>query len=137
MKPQDVPILGWDEALALSYDEVSEERVVGRLTIRPELLDGSGVLHRGAVSSAVESVGSVAAAAWYAERGHVVGVANTTSHFRDVRSGAVTIVATPLDRQETRQLWALDVHDSQDELVAHAELAVANIPDAGRLAHRP
>jgi 1,4-dihydroxy-2-naphthoyl-CoA hydrolase len=137
MEPQDVPILGWDEVIGLTYDVVTDDRVAARFAVRPELLDSTGVLHRGAVSSAVESVGSVAAASWYGQRGHVVGVANSTSHFRQVRDGAVTVVATPVARQDARQLWAVDVLDSDDELVAHGELAVANIRDAGGLARRP
>lgn len=137
MEPQDVPVLGWDEAIGLSYEVVTDERVAAQLAVRPELLDSTGALHPGAISSAVESVGSVAAASWYGQRGHVVGVGNTTSHFRQVREGAVTVVATPVDRQDSRQLWAVDVHDSDDELVAHGELAVANIRDAGGLARRP
>ena len=68
-----------------------------------------------------------------ADRGNVVGVANHTNFIRAVREGTLTVVATPVQRGRTQQLWQVDVTDDADRLVARGEVRLANVPDAERL----
>jgi 1,4-dihydroxy-2-naphthoyl-CoA hydrolase len=76
----------------------------------------------------VETVGSVAGATWFGDRGQVVGTSNHTNFLRAVREGVLSAVATPIHRGRTQQLWTVDVHDEQQRLVAKGELRVANLP---------
>ena len=50
---------------------------------------------------------------WHMDRvpgGRTVGVSNATSFLRAVREGTLPIVATPLHRGRTLQLWQVDDH---------------------------
>ena len=118
---------GFDRLLGLTLTSVTQDEVVASFEVRPELLQPYGLLHGGVLCSVVETVGSVAGAAWFGDRGHVVGTSNHTNFLRAVREGTLTAVATPIHRGRTQQLWTVDVRDEQDRLVAKGELRVANL----------
>jgi 1,4-dihydroxy-2-naphthoyl-CoA hydrolase len=81
----------------------------------------------------VEHLASVGASTWFAGRGHVVGVSNSTNFIRAVRSGLLQVEATPLQRGRTQQLWQVFITDEQRRLVATGEVRLANIADAAAL----
>ena len=118
---------GFDRLLGLTLTSVTEDEVVATFEVRPELLQPYGLLHGGVLCSVVETVGSVAGATWFGDRGHVVGTSNHTNFLRAVREGVLTAVATPIHRGRTQQLWTVDVRDDQQRLVAKGELRVANL----------
>jgi 1,4-dihydroxy-2-naphthoyl-CoA hydrolase len=133
MDLSDVPYTGYDRVVGLRIDSLEQDRVRASFDVRDELRDSSGALHRGVISGAFESVASVAAAAWFSDRGHVVGVANSTSHFKSVREGRLEVLAVPVNRQAERQLWEVSLLNEAGELVAHSEVQLANIADAAVL----
>ncbi len=118
---------GFDMLLGLTITSASEDQVVASFEVRPELLQPYGLLHGGVLCSVVETVGSVAGATWFGDRGHVVGTSNHTNFLRAVREGILTATATPIHRGRTQQLWTVDVRDEQQRLVAKGELRVANL----------
>lgn len=118
---------GFDKHIGLTITSASEDEVVASFEVRPELLQPYGLLHGGVLCSVVETVGSVAGATWFGDRGHVVGTSNHTNFLRAVREGVLTAVATPIHRGRTQQLWSVDVRDEQSRLVAKGELRVANL----------
>ena len=132
MEPSDIPHVGLDARLGLRVTAVGPERVAAGFEVTPDLLDGGGSLHRGVVSAAVETAASVAAAAWYEDRGRVVGVSNTTSHFASTGAGHVDVVAEPVALLDVRQVWAVSVV-AGDVLLARGTVALANVPDGGWL----
>lgn len=68
------------------------------------------MLHRGVVSSIVETLASVGAGAWGAHLEPDVGVSNETSVFRDAHLGdVVTAIAEPVHRAADRQAWTVTV----------------------------
>jgi 1,4-dihydroxy-2-naphthoyl-CoA hydrolase len=118
---------GFDTLLGLQISSVTPDEVVASFEVRPELLQPYGLLHGGVLCSVVETVGSVAGATWFGDRGSVVGTSNHTNFLRAVREGVLTAVATPIHRGRTQQLWTVDIRDEQDRLVAKGELRVANL----------
>lgn len=134
MQLSDVPCVGLDALMGLRVTALEPDRVTGSLEITPDLLDGSGALHRGVISSVVESLASIAGAAWFAGRGSVVGVSNSTAHFTEVRAGAVTGVAEPVDRRSARQVWVVSLTDEDGQLVSQGTVHLSNLADHGRLA---
>lgn len=118
---------GFDRHLGLEIVSATEDEVVGRLEVTPQLLQPYGLLHGGVLCSVVETLGSVAGAVWFGDRGNVVGTSNHTNFLRAVRAGVLTGTATPIHRGRTQQLWTVDVRDEQDRLVAKGELRVANL----------
>lgn len=119
---------GFDKVLGLQILSATEDEVVGRFEVRPELLQPYGLLHGGVLCSVVETLGSVAGAVWFGDRGNVVGTSNHTNFLRAVRAGVLTGTATPIHRGRTQQLWTVDIRDEQDRLVAKGDLRVANLP---------
>jgi 1,4-dihydroxy-2-naphthoyl-CoA hydrolase len=125
---------GFVELIGLQILDASPDRVVGSLEIRPYLLQPYGILHGGVLCAIVETVGSVGAAVWYGDRGNVVGVSNSTDFIRATRTGTLDIVGTPIHRGRTSQLWAVEIADASQRLIARGQLRVANIADADTLA---
>lgn len=130
----DLEVSGLDALVGLELTQVGPDAVSVRFDVTPALHDASGALHRGVVSAAVESVGSIAGAAWYEGRGHVVGISNSTSHYAPTSAGTVTAAATPVFRGDLVQEWTVDV-TCDGTLLARGVLQIANVPDAGRLGH--
>ncbi len=120
---------GFDRLIGLEVSSIGPDEVRASLVVTPELLQPYGLLHGGVLCSVVETLGSVGGAAWYGERGHVVGTSNHTNLLRSARDGALlTAVATPVHQGRTSQLWSVEVRDEQDRLVATGQLRVANLP---------
>lgn len=118
---------GFDALIGLEITSVTPEEVRAVLPVRPELHQPYGLLHGGVLCSVVETLGSVGGAAWFGDRGKVVGTANHTNLLRAVREGTLAAVATPVHRGRSQQLWSVEIRDEQDRLVAKGELRVANL----------
>jgi 1,4-dihydroxy-2-naphthoyl-CoA hydrolase len=120
---------GFDTVLGLDLASVTGDEVRATLPVTAPLLQPYGLLHGGVLCSIVETVGSAGGAAWFGERGTVVGTSNHTDFFRATREGDVlTAVATPVHRGRTQQVWTVRIVDGQDRLVAQGSLRVANLP---------
>lgn len=122
------PDSGFTATLGIRFDEVTEDRVALSMDVTPAVLQPYGIVHGGVWCSLVETAASVAAAAWYGERGRVVGVANQTDFIRAVGSGTVGAVATPVHRGRTQQLWLVEIRDEQSRLAARGQVRIQNIP---------
>lgn len=133
MQLSDIPKVGLDELIDFTVTALEPDRLQGSFPVTPDLLDGSGSVHRGVLSAVIETAASVAAAAWFSDRGHVVGVSNSTSHFATASSGSVDVEARPVDRQDGRQLWTVAVRDEDGRLLAQGDVSLANLTDAARL----
>ena len=118
---------GFDQLIGLDLTSVGPDEVRASLVVTSELLQPYGLLHGGVLCSVVETVGSLAGAAWFGDRGEVVGTSNSTSFLRAVREGRLTVRATPVHRGRTSQLWTVDVRDDRARLVARGELRLANL----------
>jgi uncharacterized protein (TIGR00369 family) len=118
---------GFDRTIGLQLTSVTPDEVTATLEVTPALLQPYGLLHGGVLCSVVETLGSVGGATWFGDRGHVVGVNNSTHFLRAVREGTLTAVARPVHRGGSQQLWRIEVRDAQDQLVATGDLRVANL----------
>jgi len=113
--------------LGLRIDEVTEDRATIRWTVTSDLFQPQGLLHGGVHCAVVETAASIGAAAWLADRGTVVGVANQTDFFRAVTDGELVAVATPLHRGRSQQLWQVEIRDDTDRLVARGQVRMQNL----------
>jgi 1,4-dihydroxy-2-naphthoyl-CoA hydrolase len=121
---------GFNELLRVKIDERAPDRVTGRITVHEGLLQPYGIVHGGVYASVAETAASLAGATWQQERvpnGRVVGVSNATSFLRAVREGTLSIVATPLHRGRTLQLWQVLITDEAGRLVAKSDVRLANL----------
>jgi 1,4-dihydroxy-2-naphthoyl-CoA hydrolase len=118
---------GFDGLLGTEWVEVSGERVVAQLTVRPELHQPTGIVHGGVYATVVETTASVGASVYLDGAGFAVGITNSTDFLRSVREGVLTFTATPVQRGRTLQLWEVAVTDEQDRLVAHGKVKLMNM----------
>lgn len=118
---------GFGKLLGLEFLEVDADRVVGQWTIRPELWQPHGIVHGGVYCAVIESMASVAGSVWLGDRGHVVGVNNTTDFLRAVRTGVLRAEATPLHRGRSQQLWQVLITDDQGRLIARGQVRLQNL----------
>lgn len=124
---------GFDKVLGLSYTELTPDRVRATWTVTPELLQPWGIVHGGVHCAVIESVASAAGSVWFGDRGHVVGVNNSTDFIRACRSGVLRAEATPIHRGRTQQLWAVVITDEEDRQIARGQVRLQNITDTAAI----
>jgi len=121
---------GWVQFLGLEILDFSGDRVAVRWTVSPDHHQPYGIVHGGVYCTVIETIASLAGAAWFGERGHVVGVSNQTDFLRATREGVLTAVTTPVHRGRLQQLWLAEIHDGSDRLVARGQVRLQNISSA-------
>jgi uncharacterized protein (TIGR00369 family) len=111
---------GWLQAMGVTITHATDEEVRAELTVGPEHLQSYGIVHGGVHCGLIESLASIGAALFALPRGQsVVGLENSTSFVRAVRSGArLHAISTPITRGRRTQVWEARVLDEQDKVVA-------------------
>jgi uncharacterized protein (TIGR00369 family) len=100
--------------LAASPEEVTCEWEVGEKHHQPY-----GIVHGGVHCGVIETLASIGAAVIAQPRGQrVVGLENSTTFIRAVRSGKLHAVARPVTRGRSTQVWEAWIRDDKDQLVA-------------------
>jgi uncharacterized protein (TIGR00369 family) len=103
--------------------------VRGRVQIRDELRQQTGVLHGGVLAAVAEALASWGT--WQGAGGGgiaVMGLSNDTSFLRPLVTGYLNAVATPRHRGRTRWLWEVQARDDQGRLCAVTTVNIAVRP---------
>jgi uncharacterized protein (TIGR00369 family) len=114
---------GWVKDMGIvittaSVDEVTCEWEVGAKHHQPY-----GIVHGGVHCGVIETLASIGAAMVALPRGqHVVGLENTTSFVRAVRSGKLHAQARPVTRGRTTQIWEGWIRNEAGEIVAQGHV---------------
>ena len=104
--------------LAASPDEVTCELEVGEKHLQPY-----GIVHGGVHCGVIETLASIGAALVAQPRGQrVVGLENSTTFIRAVRSGKLHGVARPVTRGRSSQVWEAWIRDDDSRLVAQGRV---------------
>ena len=111
---------GWVHAMGIRFETATADEVRCELTVGPEHLQGYGIVHGGVHCGVIETMASVGAAMAAMPRGQaVVGLENTTSFIRAVRTGTrLRAVCTPVTRGRRSQVWEGRIVDDEDRMVA-------------------
>jgi 1,4-dihydroxy-2-naphthoyl-CoA hydrolase len=122
---------GWEEALAIEFDEASAARVLAHVDIDERHHQPYGIVHGGVWASIVESVASHGAGRAGMELdgvAGVVGTSNLTDFLRSHRAGRVDAIASPVFVGRNQQLWAVEVSRASDgKLVARGQVRFQNL----------
>lgn len=125
----------WDSHLGLRIVRASGDEVVAEYDVAPKHHQPYGIVHGGVHCTVVETVCSTGAGMHAATRGHgVVGLENHTSFVRAVRSGRITIRATPVTRGRRVQLWEATATDEQGRVVSTGRVRLLCIEQGSDLA---
>ena len=110
---------GFNNFLGLRFIKASPETYIGELDIKESLLQPYGLVHGGVYSGMIETICSTGSAMTvWGEGKNVVGLENTTSFLRAVRSGRLRCTARSLFLGKRTHVWEAEIHDDQDRLIA-------------------
>jgi 1,4-dihydroxy-2-naphthoyl-CoA hydrolase len=113
-----VAAMPFAERLGLRVDSATKDEVAGELDWAGELCTAGGVLHGGALMAAADSLGALCAYLNLPEGASTATLESKTNFFRAVRSGTVSLKATPLHVGRTSIVVQTEVHDADGRRVA-------------------
>lgn len=126
---------GFNEALGLRFVSATPVEVVAELEVGPQHLQPYGVVHGGVYAAMVETLASSGAAiGTMAEGRHAVGLENSTTFIRAVRSGKLTARAVPLTRGRRSHVWEVEIHDGDGRLAAKGRVRMLCLEGDAQLA---
>ncbi|MEZ4448203.1 MAG: PaaI family thioesterase [Nannocystaceae bacterium] len=110
---------GYVRAMGLRFTRIDEDEVVCEVPVGPHLEQPYGIVHGGVYSTIAETCASVGAGVWALRRGRtVVGLENSTSFIRAVRSGVLHGVGRPLHRGRATHVWDIVITDDEGRTAA-------------------
>jgi uncharacterized protein (TIGR00369 family) len=110
---------GWMKTMGVVLTAAGPDAVSCELEVGPQHHQGFGIAHGGLHCGVIETLASVGAALVAQPRGQVVvGLENSTSFIRAVRSGRLHATATPVTRGRKSQVWEATIWDEEDRVVA-------------------
>jgi 1,4-dihydroxy-2-naphthoyl-CoA hydrolase len=131
----DVAVLnalpGWVKEMGIVITAASADEVTCSFDVAPKHHQGYGIVHGGVHCGVIETLASIGAAMVAHPRGQrVVGLENSTSFIRAVRSGTLRGVARPVTRGRTSQVWEAEIRDDQDRLVATGKVRLLCVDES-------
>lgn len=126
---------GWVKEMGIVVTAASPDEVVAEFEVGEKHHQGYGIVHGGVHCGVVETLASIGAALVAQPRGQrVVGLENSTSFIRAVRSGKLHAVARPITRGRSSQLWQAWIRDDQGQLIAEGKVRLLCLGDDKPLA---
>jgi 1,4-dihydroxy-2-naphthoyl-CoA hydrolase len=125
---------GWVREMGVTILTATADEVTCAWEVAEKHLQGYGIVHGGVHGGVIETLASVGAALVALPRGQrVVGLENTTSFIRAVRSGRLTGSARPVTRGRTTQVWEAWIRDEQGQLVAQGRVRLLCVAEGAPL----
>ena len=123
---------GWTREMGIVILTATPDEVTCAFEVGQKHHQGFGIVHGGVHAGVVETLASIGAALVAKPRGQrVVGVENSTSFIRAVRSGRLHANARPVTRGRMSQLWEVWIRDEKEQLVAQGRVRLLCV-DEGR-----
>ena len=121
---------GWVREMGITILSATPDEVTCELEVTPKHHQGYGIVHGGVHCGVVETLASLGAALVARPRGQmVVGLENSTSFIRAVRSGRLRGVARPVTRGRASQVWEAWIRDEEGRLVAQGRVRLLCLSD--------
>jgi uncharacterized protein (TIGR00369 family) len=118
------------DTLALTFEEISPERVIITMPVTARVHQPFGVLHGGASLALAESAASIGANANCPDGMVALGQEINANHLRPKVDGTLRAVAVPVHVGRTSQVWSVEIRDEAEKLVciSRCTLAVVKVP---------
>ncbi len=114
---------GWVREMGITILSAGPDEVTCEWEVAEKHHQGYGIVHGGVHCGVIESLASIGAAIVARPRGQrVVGLENSTSFVRAVRSGKLHASARPVTRGRTTQVWEAWIRDEKEQLVAQGRV---------------
>ncbi|MDH3254146.1 MAG: PaaI family thioesterase [Acidobacteriota bacterium] len=110
---------GYNTTMGLRFVRAAPDSLEAQLEIAEHHLQAYGLVHGGVLTGMIESLCSVGAAVSVLEQGKsAVGLENSTSFLRAVRSGVLHGSAHPVRLGRRSHVWEAEIRDDRGRLVA-------------------
>ena len=110
---------GYNQAMGLRFVKAAPDEFVAELEVDERHRQPYGLVHGGVYTGMIETTCSTGAALnVFAEGKTTVGLENTSSFLRAVRSGTLRCTARPLVIGRRSHVWEAKIHDDRSRLVA-------------------
>ena len=120
--------------LGIQLTEVTPERVVASMAVRPELCTSGGVLHGGAIMAFADTLGAVATFANLPKGARTTTIESKTNFLGAAPAGSHVIgECTPFHRGRTTMVWQTLVKSEAGKLcavVTQTQMVLPAPPDA-------
>jgi 1,4-dihydroxy-2-naphthoyl-CoA hydrolase len=119
----------FDRHYGLEIVEAGEGLVRGRVPVREELKQPSGVVHGGVYASIAEGLASLGTNVGVAGDGDIgLGMSNHSTFVRPIAGGTIYAVARRRHRGRTTWVWDVEVSDDEGRVCALSRVTVAVRP---------
>jgi len=126
---------GWTKTMGIVILTASPEEVTCVWEVGETHRQHYGIVHGGVHCGVIETLASIGAALVALPRAQrVVGLENSTSFIRAVRSGTLRATARPVTRGRTSQMWEGWIRNDKEELVAQGHVRLLCIDESKSLA---
>jgi len=110
---------GFNKSMGLHFVKAAPNEFVAEIEINERHLQPYGIVHGGVYAGMIETLCSTSAALnVFSEGKSAVGLENTTSFLRAVRSGTLRCTARPVLTGRRSHVWEAQITDDRDRLVA-------------------
>jgi uncharacterized protein (TIGR00369 family) len=110
---------GFNKSMGLCFKKAVPDEFVAEIKIDERHLQPYGIVHGGVYSGMIETLCSTGAALTvFSEGKSAVGLENSTSFLRAVRSGTIRCTARPVFTGKRSHVWEAKITDDRDRLVA-------------------
>jgi 1,4-dihydroxy-2-naphthoyl-CoA hydrolase len=110
---------GFNTLIGLVFTKVTPDEVIAEVPVTPQLTQPYGLVHGGVYATIVETLASSGAALSAMAAGQTtVGLENTTSFLRAVRTGKLVATGKPLHRGRSTHVWEVTITDDAGKLAA-------------------
>jgi uncharacterized protein (TIGR00369 family) len=107
------------DLLGVRLTEVTPERVIAELTVRPELCTAGGVLHGGAFMAFADTLGAVGTVVNLPAGARTTTIESKTNFVGAAKTGSrVMGESTPLHRGRTTMVWQTRITSESGKLLA-------------------
>lgn len=119
----------FDSHYGLELEEVSEDVVRGRVLVRDQHKQPTGVVHGGVYTAIAEALASYGTTFGALADGKVgLGMSNHASFLRPITSGTIHAEARPRHRGRTTWIWDVDLSDDEGRVCAVSRVTIAVRP---------
>lgn len=110
---------GFNQAMGLHCIHADPDMLIAELTVGRQHLQPYGIVHGGVYAGMIETLCSTGAALSVMMDGKsAVGLENTTSFLKAVRSGTLRCTARPVMKGRRSHVWEASITDEQNRIVA-------------------
>jgi uncharacterized protein (TIGR00369 family) len=107
------------ELLGIQLLEVTPEKVLATLEVRPDLCTTGGILHGGSIMAFADTLGAIGTAVSMSQGYGTATIESKTNFIGGARVGStVTGESTPVHKGRTTQVWQTRVSGADGKLVA-------------------